>query len=116
MDVLWFRLPRREGEPHGLDSHIGRGHLLLMLERMDQWQVAYVIAKGGFKAIRAAGIQQLRDQNVALNPSLQDRIESSQGVAQLVRGNPPQPSCRRSSLNGISNCSVRDWFPVPHKH
>ncbi|MDB4894593.1 MAG: monooxygenase FAD-binding protein [Firmicutes bacterium] len=75
MDVLWFRLPRRADELHGIDSTLGHGHLLIMLERMDEWQIGYVIGKGRYQALRTAGIQQLRDEIVAIQPRLRDRVE-----------------------------------------
>src|SRR5439155_22305620 len=50
MDVLWFRLPRLPEdprEPTGVFGGFGRGHILVVLDRFDYWQVGYVFPKGG---------------------------------------------------------------------
>src|SRR6185503_19753022 len=60
MDILWFRIPRHETDPEGVLGHFGRGHALVLLDRLDQWQVAYVILKGSFREIQAAGLESLR--------------------------------------------------------
>jgi 2-polyprenyl-6-methoxyphenol hydroxylase-like FAD-dependent oxidoreductase len=55
MDVLWFRLPRFEGDTDPAEAafRIGPGKLLIRLDRGDQWQVGYVIAKGGYHHLRS---------------------------------------------------------------
>ena len=45
IDVLWMRVSRREGEP-GTGGRLNRGSFLVMLDRGDYWQLAYVIPKG----------------------------------------------------------------------
>jgi 2-polyprenyl-6-methoxyphenol hydroxylase-like FAD-dependent oxidoreductase len=42
MDILWFRLPRLESDGEGVMGRFGRGHILVMLDRLEQWQIAYV--------------------------------------------------------------------------
>ena len=74
MDVLWFRVTRRDsdsGEPFG---HVGRGRLLIMLDRGEHWQCAYVIPKGGFARVQAEGIEAFRSRVCALAPFLDDRL------------------------------------------
>ena len=66
MDVLWFRLPRRPGDPEENLAFTGRGHLLGFLQRPEDWQVAYVIPKGGYQEVRAAGLDGLRRSIVAI--------------------------------------------------
>lgn len=75
MDVLWFRLPRHEGEAHGAHGRVGNGHLVVMLERMDEWQIAYVIRKGGYKEIHDAGLQTVWENLAELIPDLKDRVD-----------------------------------------
>lgn len=47
MDVLWFRLPRHDGDPNGTYGVPGKGNLLVLLNRDSYWQAALVIPKGG---------------------------------------------------------------------
>src|SRR5437588_3276404 len=55
MDVLWFRLPRRSTDPDGLAFITGPGVALVLIDRGEYFQIAYVIPKGGHDAVRAAG-------------------------------------------------------------
>jgi len=47
--------------------------MLVMLNRGDYWQCAYVIAKGSLEAIKRAGLDSFRDDIVALSPFLLGR-------------------------------------------
>ncbi|PMB40031.1 monooxygenase [Fischerella thermalis CCMEE 5330] len=84
MDVLWFRLPKQPGDYEGGMGRIGRGHIVAMLDRGDQWQMAYVIPKGGYQEIRAAGMEALRKSIVEVVPELQDRIQHLQDWQQIA--------------------------------
>jgi 2-polyprenyl-6-methoxyphenol hydroxylase-like FAD-dependent oxidoreductase len=74
MDVLWFRLPRKPDDPRGLMGRFGRGHILGQIERGEQWQVVYIIAKGSYRQVRAAGLEALRHSIVETAPELADRV------------------------------------------
>ena len=74
IDVLWFRLPRRPGDPEGLVPAVGAGHFLLLVDRGDQWQIAAAIPKGTYPEQRAAGLEALRRTVAALVPWLADRV------------------------------------------
>lgn len=71
MDVLWFRLPRLADdpkEPTGAFGGIGRGHILVVLDRFDYWQVGYVFPKGHYQDLRAAGLDALRHTIAEIEP------------------------------------------------
>lgn len=74
MDVLWFRVSRRSGDPAGLDMRVSAGGLLLCIDRDDYFQCAFVIAKGGFDEVRARGLPDLRAGVVHRAPHFADRI------------------------------------------
>jgi 2-polyprenyl-6-methoxyphenol hydroxylase-like FAD-dependent oxidoreductase len=74
MDVLWFRITRREADGADVFGHIEAGALLVMLDRGDYWQCAYVIPKGGIDRVKVNGIEAFRNRVVALSPFLADRI------------------------------------------
>jgi 2-polyprenyl-6-methoxyphenol hydroxylase-like FAD-dependent oxidoreductase len=74
MDVLWFRMTRRDSDGADVFGHIEAGALLVMLDRGDYWQCAYVIPKGGIDRVKAEGIEAFRNRVVALSPFLADRI------------------------------------------
>jgi 2-polyprenyl-6-methoxyphenol hydroxylase-like FAD-dependent oxidoreductase len=83
IDVLWFRLPRHPEDPEGGIGNFAPGRLVAMLNRGDQWQIAYVIPKGGYQQIRAAGLEELKKSVVEVVPSLGDRIEHLQEWSQI---------------------------------
>ncbi|MGH3715644.1 MAG: FAD-dependent oxidoreductase, partial [Micromonosporaceae bacterium] len=74
MDVLWFRLPRRESDGDGLLMRIGSGQLMLTIDRGDYWQVAYVIPKGGYDKVVARGLPAFREAVAGLWSVLADRV------------------------------------------
>jgi 2-polyprenyl-6-methoxyphenol hydroxylase-like FAD-dependent oxidoreductase len=74
MDVWWFRLPRSADDPHGLAGVLGAGHALIVIDRGDYYQCAYVIPKGRDAELRAKGIEALHRGVVALVPWLADHI------------------------------------------
>jgi 2-polyprenyl-6-methoxyphenol hydroxylase-like FAD-dependent oxidoreductase len=84
MDVLWFRLPRKSEEPVGLMGRFGRGHIVAMLDRGEQWQLGYVIPKGGYQELRTAGLEALRKSIVGVVPELEDRIHLLQDWSQIA--------------------------------
>jgi 2-polyprenyl-6-methoxyphenol hydroxylase-like FAD-dependent oxidoreductase len=74
MDVLWFRLPRRSDDPSEAAGYIGNGRLAILLNRSDQWQIGFVIPKGGYAELKASGIEVVRNAMTQLVPWLADRV------------------------------------------
>jgi 2-polyprenyl-6-methoxyphenol hydroxylase-like FAD-dependent oxidoreductase len=61
-DLVWFRLPRRAGDPPAdLDLYCGPGRYLAVLGGSDHWRVGYAIPHGGYAAARDAGIGPIQD-------------------------------------------------------
>jgi 2-polyprenyl-6-methoxyphenol hydroxylase-like FAD-dependent oxidoreductase len=76
MDVWWFRLPRHDGDPHGLNGAFEAGRGIAIIDRGDYFQIAYLIRKGTDAAMRAEGIESLQRQVGTLVPWLADRMGS----------------------------------------
>jgi 2-polyprenyl-6-methoxyphenol hydroxylase-like FAD-dependent oxidoreductase len=74
MDAWWFRLPRREGDPHGLVGGVGDRFLTAMIDRGDYWQCATLIPKGTDAERRAAGLERFLADFSAAVPWLTDRV------------------------------------------
>jgi 2-polyprenyl-6-methoxyphenol hydroxylase-like FAD-dependent oxidoreductase len=74
MDVLWFRISRNPNDETDAFGHVEAGKMLIMLDRGDYWQCAYVIAKGGIETVKAKGLDAFRDAVVEMSPFLADRI------------------------------------------
>ncbi|MBN9040072.1 MAG: hypothetical protein BGP05_20810 [Rhizobiales bacterium 62-47] len=73
MDVLWFRVSKG-AETESVLARIESGQMMITLDRGDYWQCAYVIAKGQFDAVKAAGLESFRANICHLAPILQSTI------------------------------------------
>jgi 2-polyprenyl-6-methoxyphenol hydroxylase-like FAD-dependent oxidoreductase len=73
MDVLWFRLSRKDDDPQESFGRIDAGQMLVLIYRGEHWQCGYVIAKGSANRLRAQGIETLRKNIAELAPFLADR-------------------------------------------
>jgi 2-polyprenyl-6-methoxyphenol hydroxylase-like FAD-dependent oxidoreductase len=74
MDVMWFRISRNDSDPAEVVAHIESGRMLVMLNRNDYWQCAYVIPKGTAEDVEHAGLDKFRDAVEAISPFLHDRL------------------------------------------
>ena len=83
MDVLWFHLPCKPGDSRESTGRLGSGHILIMLNRADYWQMGYVIPKGGYQKLRAAGLPAFRQEVAGLLPEWADRMETIQEWKQV---------------------------------
>jgi 2-polyprenyl-6-methoxyphenol hydroxylase-like FAD-dependent oxidoreductase len=85
MDVLWLRLPRRAMDPEVTGAGVvGRGRLLVLLNRGNEWQGGYVFPKDGYRQVRAAGLEAFRASLVELLPWLADRVGDIQDWNQMA--------------------------------
>jgi 2-polyprenyl-6-methoxyphenol hydroxylase-like FAD-dependent oxidoreductase len=76
MDVLWFRMPRSEADPQDTFGIVDRGHMMVLLNRSDYWQVAFLVPKGSDAALRARSIDALQETVAQLAPFLADRRDA----------------------------------------
>jgi 2-polyprenyl-6-methoxyphenol hydroxylase-like FAD-dependent oxidoreductase len=83
MDVLWFRLSHKPSDSIETMGRFDSGSILVMLDRGDYWQCAYVIAKGSAEALKAAGIEKFRARIVELMPFVADRVHELATVDDL---------------------------------
>ena len=76
MDVVWFNVPREEGDPEqaGAVFRCGRGGLLVLMDHFDYWQVGYIIPKGDFMRLKEAGLPSFRGAVAELAPELSERV------------------------------------------
>ena len=74
MDVLWFRVSRQASDPDDVLGRIESGRMMVMLNRGDYWQCAFLIPKGSADEVRRAGLDRFRAQVAAMAPLLGDRL------------------------------------------
>ncbi|MBA3510827.1 FAD-dependent oxidoreductase [Sphingomonas sp.] len=70
MDVFWFRLGKTEAGGNALRASVDRGRLLVLIDRGDYWQCALAIPKGKAEALKAGGIEPIRQAVRAAAPNL----------------------------------------------
>src|SRR5579862_340657 len=75
MDVLWMRLSRKQSDPAQTLGHIEAGKMLVMIDREEYWQCGFIIPKGAADEVRQRGIEKFREEIVALQAFLRDRVQ-----------------------------------------
>jgi 2-polyprenyl-6-methoxyphenol hydroxylase-like FAD-dependent oxidoreductase len=73
MDVLWFRLKWRPGDPQELFGIIRRGLLMAMIYRGDYWQVAHLMPKGTDP--RDGSLEAFKERLVSARPQLREHVD-----------------------------------------
>jgi 2-polyprenyl-6-methoxyphenol hydroxylase-like FAD-dependent oxidoreductase len=74
MDVLWFRVSHKGGDSVDTFGHIEAGKLMVMFDRGDYWQCAYVIPKGGIERVKSEGLEAFRGRVVEMSPFLSKQV------------------------------------------
>ena len=72
MDVLWFRLKWRPGDPEELFAVLRKGLLMGMIYRGHYWQVAYLVPKGSNP--RDGSLEAFKERLVCVRPQLRDHV------------------------------------------
>ena len=74
MDVLWFRMSRKESDPSQTLGRVDAGVIFIMLNRGEYWQCGFVIAKGKLDDLKLEGLDAFRQKIIAIAPFLADRV------------------------------------------
>ncbi|WP_083211997.1 FAD-dependent oxidoreductase [Mycobacterium intracellulare] len=72
MDVLWFRLDWRPGDPRELYGVARRGFTMALIYRGDYWQIAYLMPKGSDP--RDGSLEAFKERIVAARPQLREHV------------------------------------------
>ncbi|MDT5343137.1 MAG: hypothetical protein QOE52_2321, partial [Mycobacterium sp.] len=72
MDVLWFRLKWRPGDPQELFGIIRKGLMIAMIYRGDYWQVAYLIPKG--ENPRDGSLEAFKERLASVEPKFREHV------------------------------------------
>jgi 2-polyprenyl-6-methoxyphenol hydroxylase-like FAD-dependent oxidoreductase len=79
IDVLWFHISRKAGDPATAFGRLASGNLLVMIDRGNAWQVGYLIAKDGRDELRERGLEAFRRRIGDLAPFLGERTSEITG-------------------------------------
>jgi 2-polyprenyl-6-methoxyphenol hydroxylase-like FAD-dependent oxidoreductase len=75
IDVLWFRLSKRAGDPEQVLGRLQTNTMIVTIDRTDYWQCAFVIGKGGIGRIHADGLAAFKAAVAAGARFLSDRVD-----------------------------------------
>jgi 2-polyprenyl-6-methoxyphenol hydroxylase-like FAD-dependent oxidoreductase len=78
IDVMWFRLSRKPSDPGQVLGRFVTAKIMVMLNRDEYWQCAFVIPKGAAEEIKQRGIEAFRVDIVSIAPFLKDRVHELQ--------------------------------------
>jgi len=74
IDVLWFRLPKKDNDGEQTLGNFNYGRILVMLDRGDYWQCAFVIRKGALDKMKTGDIQEFRNNILKVAPQLREHV------------------------------------------
>ncbi|MFC5950504.1 FAD-dependent oxidoreductase [Pseudonocardia lutea] len=85
-DILWFTLPRRPDDPPeaDVDLYFGADHYVGLLGGPREWQVGWSLPKGGYPAVREAGVGPIRAFLRTHVPWLADRADLLTDIRQTT--------------------------------
>jgi 2-polyprenyl-6-methoxyphenol hydroxylase-like FAD-dependent oxidoreductase len=75
MDVLWFSLSKKSSDPSQTMGRFDAGRIVVMIDRGNYWQCAFVIRKGAIEETKRAGLPALRQTIVQIAPVFADRVD-----------------------------------------
>jgi 2-polyprenyl-6-methoxyphenol hydroxylase-like FAD-dependent oxidoreductase len=75
IDVLWFRISRRPGDPGQAMGRVDVGRIFVLVLRPEHWQCGYVVPKDGADLVRRRGLEGFRRDIAEVAPFLADRVD-----------------------------------------
>jgi 2-polyprenyl-6-methoxyphenol hydroxylase-like FAD-dependent oxidoreductase len=74
IDVLWFRISRRSGDPEQVLGNVNYGKGLILIDRGDYFQAGLIIPKGSFEQTKSDGLDAFQQLIRRIAPYLGDRV------------------------------------------
>lgn len=78
MDIFWFRVPKSPASQNETAGYFANGRIVVLIDRGDYWQCAWVIPKGQAQAVRGAGLDRFRSSVADAAPLLEQAIGAVQ--------------------------------------
>jgi 2-polyprenyl-6-methoxyphenol hydroxylase-like FAD-dependent oxidoreductase len=83
IDVLWFRISKTAADPQQTFGKFEKGRVMVLLDRNDYWQCAYVIIKGDLENIKNKGLDAFQTKIADTSPFLRDRMKELQSWSDI---------------------------------
>jgi 2-polyprenyl-6-methoxyphenol hydroxylase-like FAD-dependent oxidoreductase len=75
MDVLWFHMPKKPSDPPQAMGRFDAGRIVVLIDRGDYWQCAFLIPKGSIEETKRAGLAAFRQNVAQAVPIFADRVD-----------------------------------------
>lgn len=83
IDVLWFRLSRESSDPEQLFGNINYGKALILINRGNYFQCAFIIRKNSFDEMIGKGLDSFRESIAQVAPYVANRVHEIQNWDQI---------------------------------
>jgi 2-polyprenyl-6-methoxyphenol hydroxylase-like FAD-dependent oxidoreductase len=83
IDVLWFRISRKSGDPDQVLGNVNYGKMLILINRGDYFQGGLIIRKGSFDDIQQDGLEVFQRLIRRIAPYLGDRVNELEDWDQI---------------------------------
>jgi 2-polyprenyl-6-methoxyphenol hydroxylase-like FAD-dependent oxidoreductase len=83
IDVLWFRISRKPGDPAQVLGNVNYGKALILIDRSDYYQAGLIIPKGSYNGIQARGLDAFRATIDRIAPWLGERVDEIESWDQI---------------------------------
>ncbi len=70
MDVFWFSVPKADDGGEALRGLVDAGRMLVLIDRRDYWQCAFIFPKGMAETLQSQGVAAMRARIAAAAPEL----------------------------------------------
>ena len=74
IDVLWMKIPKPKGATPAPLAFFGSNRFLVLIDREDYYQSAFLIRKGGFPEVQVEGLEAFRERICSLAPFLKESV------------------------------------------
>lgn len=104
VELLWFRLPRLPDDPPGtgiVSPRVGKGRIMIMIDRADHWQMGYFFPAGDYAKLREAGVAAVSRDIVAMEPRFSENVKALTDWQQFSLLSVASSRCRRWYKPGL---------------
>jgi 2-polyprenyl-6-methoxyphenol hydroxylase-like FAD-dependent oxidoreductase len=74
IDVLWFRISRKAGDPEQFAGNFNYGRALILINRGGYFQCGMIVPKGSFEQLKQHGLDAFREEIRRIAPYLGERV------------------------------------------
>ena len=101
VEVVWFNLPRHEGDIVPARSRFDLGSRMILIDRGAYWRCGVALPSGGLESRRQNGLEAFRSEVAALQPFLAERVNEIRSWDDLTPSSVGMHRLRRWWRSGL---------------